>query len=188
MDRQFALSHPFPPVFDARSRVLVLGSFPSARSRAEGFYYGHPQNRFWRVLAAVFGRDAPEDVAEKRALLLSHGVALWDVAARCDIEGSADSSLRNAVANDFSAILPRVSRVYANGKTAKALYDRLVLPKAGREIVALPSTSAANAAWSLERLIEAWKIIGRQDDLCYTVPILNEQRIHNEERRKTHDR
>lgn len=150
--------HPFAPVWDERSRVLVLGTFPSVLSRETAFYYGHPRNRFWQVLAAVFGQSVPQTVAEKRALLALHGVALWDVLASCDIVGSADGSIRNAVPNEVGALLAAapIRRVCCNGKTAAALYRRWCEPQTGLPAVALPSTSPANAAWTLPRLIAAW--------------------------------
>ena len=152
--------HPIPPVYDEASRVLILGSFPSVRSREEGFFYGHPQNRFWRVLAAVRNAPVPATTKEKTEFLLREHIALWDVIASCEIEGSADSSIRNAVPNNLSRILQAapVAAVFTNGKTADRLYDRyfgkLPIPK-----TCLPSTSPANAACSLPRLIEAWRVI-----------------------------
>ena len=153
------LEHPFEPVFDNRSRVLILGSFPSVRSRAEGFYYGHPQNRFWRMLALVYGEEAPADIPSKKRLLLTHQLALWDAAAQCDIEGSLDSSIANAVPTDLSVILKAacITRVLCNGQTAGRLYQRLQQPLTGLPAQILPSTSPLNAAWSLERLAEAWR-------------------------------
>lgn len=152
-----AVSHPFEPVFDARSRVLVLGSFPSEASRAEGFFYGHPRNRFWRVMAAVFGEDVPTTTEEKRAFLLRSRVALWDVAASCEVVGSSDASIRRAVPTDLARIFSRspVARVFLNGQKAAALYKAFF---AAQEIPArcLPSTSPANAAWSFDRLVAAW--------------------------------
>ena len=152
------VAHDIPPVFDGRSRVLVLGSFPSVKSRGN-FFYHHPQNRFWKVLAAVFGEDAPETVEEKKALLLHHGVALWDVSAECDVTGSSDASIRNAVPNDLGPILEtaRIGRVFTNGTTAHALYREFLAARVPLPETTLPSTSPANAAWSLERLIEAWR-------------------------------
>lgn len=151
------VSHPFEPVFDARSRVLVLGSFPSEASRAEGFFYGHPRNRFWRVMAAVFGEDVPTTTEEKRAFLLRSRVALWDVAASCEVVGSSDASIRRAVPADLARIFSRspVTRVFLNGQKAAALYKAFF---AAQEIPAhcLPSTSPANAAWSFDRLVAAW--------------------------------
>ena len=153
--------HPIEPVFDCNSRILILGSFPSVKSREEMFFYGHPQNRFWRVLAAVCGRAVPRTVEEKRALLLEEGIALWDVIASCEITGSSDSSIRNAVPNDLSRIFDKadIRTVYVNGKTAEKYYRRYLQPVTGREAVCLPSTSPANAAWSLEKLEEAWRVI-----------------------------
>ena len=155
------LLHPIPPVYDRHSRVLILGSFPSVRSREEGFFYGHPQNRFWKVLAAVFSAPVPVSVPEKKAFLLSHGIALWDVIARCEITGSSDASVRNAEPTDLSVILRNASvrRVYCNGTLAYDLYRRYQLPVTGLEAVKLPSTSPANAAWTESRLREAWRVI-----------------------------
>ena len=153
--------HGFAPIFDARSRVLVLGSLPSVLSRENAFYYGNPQNRFWRVTAAVFGCPVPQTVEDKTQMLLDHGVALWDVIASCDVAGSADSSIRNVVPNDLSRILDtcRIGAIFANGKAAAGVYARFQQPLCGRPIVPLPSTSPANAAWSLPRLIDAWRVI-----------------------------
>ena len=153
--------HPIPPVFDADSTVLILGSFPSVKSRESGFFYGHVQNRFWRVTAAVFGCPVPATIPEKRAFLLQNHVALWDVIASCDIDGSSDASIRNAQPNDLAPLLAgsKITRIFTNGATADALYTRRQLPATGIPAVRLPSTSPANAAWPLERLIEAWRVI-----------------------------
>jgi hypoxanthine-DNA glycosylase len=153
--------HPIAPVYDENSRILILGSFPSAKSREEMFFYGHPQNRFWRVIAAVFGAETPQTAEEKRIFLLSHGVALWDVLASCEIEGSADSSIKKAVPNDLSRILSeaKIERIFVNGKTAEKYYNKYMKKTLGKEAVCLPSTSPANAAWSVEKLFEAWSVI-----------------------------
>ncbi|MCI6376745.1 MAG: DNA-deoxyinosine glycosylase [Clostridiales bacterium] len=153
--------HPFAPVWNAQSRVLVLGSFPSVRSREVGFYYGHPQNRFWRVLAALYQESLPLGVQERRAFALRHGVALWDALASCDIVGSSDQSIRNAVPNDIASLLnaSAIERVFLNGQRAYAAYRKHCGESCGLPAMALPSTSAANAAWSLERLVEAWRVI-----------------------------
>jgi hypoxanthine-DNA glycosylase len=155
------INHPFPPLYDENSRVLILGSFPSVKSREEMFFYGHPQNRFWRVISAVFECDVPKTVEEKREMLLSHGVALWDVLASCEIEGSADSTIKNAEANDLSPIFSaaKIEKVFVNGRTAEKYYNKYLKEKLGREAVCLPSTSPANAAWSQGRLAEAWMVI-----------------------------
>ena len=155
------MHHPIPPVFDENSRVLILGSFPSVKSREQGFFYGHPQNRFWRVTAAVFGDETPMTVPERRAFLLRHGVALWDVIAACEITGSADASIRNPEINNLRPILEAapIRAIFVNGQTAAKLYRRYAEPLTGRPAYLLPSTSPANAVWSLERLIEAWRAI-----------------------------
>ena len=151
--------HPFPPLYDENSRILILGSFPSVKSREQRFFYGHPQNRFWRVISAVFGAPCPGMITEKRAFMLSRGIALWDVVASCDIVGSSDASIRNVTANDLSVILENadIGRIFVNGKTAEKMYKKYTEKAVGRPAVCLPSTSPANAAWSLERLIEAWR-------------------------------
>ena len=153
--------HPIPPLYDENSRVLILGSFPSVKSREQSFFYGHPQNRFWRVIAAVLGEAVPSTIDEKRALILRHNIALWDVIASCEIEGSADSTIRGVTPNDLSPILntAAIERIYVNGRTAEKYYKKYTEPGLGRPAICLPSTSPANAAWSLERLIEAWKVI-----------------------------
>ena len=153
--------HPIPPVYDENSEILILGSFPSVKSRKEGFFYGHPQNRFWRVLSAVFDSPLPAATEEKRIFLLSHRIALWDVIASCEINGSADSTIRDVVPNDLSEILDSVPirKIFVNGKTAQYYYKRYGEPQSKRPAVCLPSTSAANAAWTLERLIQAWNKI-----------------------------
>lgn len=153
--------HPIPPVYDENSRVLILGSFPSVKSREEAFFYGHPQNRFWRVLAAIFARPLLETVEDKKAFLLENKIALWDVISQCDIEGSADSGIKNVIPNDIGCILEKgkIEKIFLNGKTALKYYNKYLKEKVSIEALCLPSTSPANAAWSLERLISAWKEI-----------------------------
>lgn len=155
------LSHPFPPVWDAQSRLLILGTFPSVQSRAQSFYYGHPQNRFWRVLAAVYRSPVPQSVAEKTTFLHLHHIALWDVLQSCSIRGSSDASIRHPVANDLSPLLLRapIDAIFTNGKKAAELYARYCMPATGRPAIALPSTSPANAAHSLEALVARWSIL-----------------------------
>lgn len=155
------IEHPIGPVYDGNSRILILGSFPSVKSREQMFFYGHPQNRFWKVVAAVFEQPVPETVAEKRAFLLASGIALWDVIASCEIEGSADSTIRSAVPNDIGKILDcaDIREIFVNGKTAEKYYNRYLLGTVGRRAVYLPSTSPANASWPLSRLVEAWSRI-----------------------------
>lgn len=153
--------HPIEPVYNHASRLLVLGSFPSVKSREQGFFYGHPQNRFWKVTSAVFACDEPKTIDEKRSFLLENGIALWDVIASCEIEGSSDSSIKNVVPNDLSRILPctQIKQIFVNGKTAQKYYNKYLREVLGRDAVCLPSTSPANAAWSLERLIREWGIL-----------------------------
>lgn len=205
------LTHEFGPLFDEHSRILILGSFPSVKSREQQFYYGHPQNRFWKIMAAVCAEadlaghsteadgicdnnrscskaaaftqetavsvpvserlkkgtiSVPKTISEKRGLLLEHGIALWDVIESCDIRGSSDASIRNVRVNDLAAILHRaqIRRIYINGGTAYRLYEKYmaVQPAAqGLEAVKLPSTSPANAAWSLDRLFGEWEKIAQ---------------------------
>ena len=153
--------HPFPPLYDAESELLILGSFPSVKSREQFFFYGHPQNRFWRVVATVYGDAVPATIEEKKAFLHRHCIALWDVIAECDIQGSSDSSIRNAVPTDLGRILAgsRVDRIYCNGSTSARMFEKYQRQTLGREAVVLPSTSPANAAFSLDRLVERWQVI-----------------------------
>ena len=153
--------HPIPPLFCAESRVLILGSFPSIASREAKFFYGHPQNRFWRVMAALTGRPVPQTVGDKTALILENGFALWDSVASCTVTGSSDSSIRDVVPNDLRIITEHapIERIFCNGNTSLKYYRRYNEPLLGRPAVVLPSTSPANAAWSLQRLAEAWRVI-----------------------------
>ena len=155
------LTHPFPPVCGEDARVLILGSFPSAASRAASFYYGHPRNRFWRVLEGVFAEPVPQDTEGRREFLLRRRIALWDSIASCTIEGSSDASIRDAVPNDIAGLLKgsRIEAVYCNGRASHACYEKYVYPQTGVHAAALPSTSPANAARSLDGLIEAWRVI-----------------------------
>ena len=155
------LNHSFPPVWNENSRILILGSFPSVKSREEGFYYGHPRNRFWKVISAVVGEKEQVTIDEKKEMLLRNRIAIWDVIASCEIKGSSDSSIKNVTANDFTEILAGsfINRVFANGKTAEKLYNRYAFPVTGVPITVLPSTSPANAAFSLEKLIKYYSTI-----------------------------
>ncbi len=153
--------HPIPPLFDGDSRVLILGSFPSVKSREAMFFYGHPQNRFWQVIAALIGAPQPRTVEEKKELILSHHFALWDCIGSCTIVGSSDSSIRDVAANDIRIITNNapIERIYCNGATSMKYFSRYIAPQSGFSARQLPSTSPANAAWSLDRLIEAWRVI-----------------------------
>lgn len=155
------MQHPFEPVYDAHSNVLILGTFPSVKSREYHFYYGHPQNRFWKVIAALTKSELPTTLEAKKALLLTHGIAIWDVIHSCDITGSSDSSIKNVVPMNFSTILAqsRITRIFANGATAAKLYQTYCEKSTGIPIIQLPSTSPANAAFSLEKLLETWSIL-----------------------------
>ena len=155
------ITHPFGPLYSEHSRVLILGSFPSVRSREQNFYYGHPQNRFWKVIAALYRREVPATVAEKKELILDCGLALWDSIASCEITGSSDASIREAKANDIRRILDAcpIEKICCNGKTSWQLYEKLIRPQTGRGAVCLPSTSPANARWTLGELTEAWAVI-----------------------------
>ena len=153
------VSHDFEPVFDENSKVLILGTFPSVKSRENQFYYGYPQNRFWKVIAGLTESEVPQTIEEKKKLLLEHGIAIWDVIESCDIIGSSDSSIKNVVPADIERVVAnsKIQNIYANGGTAKKLYEKYSQKKTGREIIGLPSTSPANAAYSLERLLECWQ-------------------------------
>ena len=155
------MQHPFEPVYDAHSNVLILGTFPSVKSREYHFYYGHPQNRFWKVIAALTKSELPTTLEAKKALLLTHGIAIWDVIHSCDITGSSDSSIKNVVPMSFSTILAQsqIKRIFANGATAVKLYQTYCEKSTGIPIIQLPSTSPANAAFSLEKLLETWSIL-----------------------------
>lgn len=152
------LTHTFEPVFNKGSKVLILGSFPSVKSRENHFYYGHPQNRFWKVLAHILETSVPQTVEEKRCFLLEHHIAVWDVIESCRIIGSSDTSIKDVAVNDFSRILKnsQVETIYVNGGKAYELYHKYAEQKTGIQAIKLPSTSPANAAWSLERLCEQW--------------------------------
>ena len=155
------LFHPFGPLFSPDSRVLILGSFPSVKSREQNFFYGHPQNRFWKVIAALFEQETPQTIPEKKELILSHGLALWDSIASCVITGSSDASIREVRASDLRIILDHapIERICCNGRKSFEMYEKYIRPEIGREAVCLPSTSPANAQWSLQKLITAWAVI-----------------------------
>ncbi|WP_367317054.1 uracil-DNA glycosylase family protein, partial [Senegalimassilia anaerobia] len=162
-------------MFNEHSRILVLGSFPSVLSRENAFYYGNPQNRFWRVMAACLGEPVPQNegglsdngrpltleksIAAKKQMLLEHGIALWDVIASCDIKGSSDASIKNVVPAQVERILEEahIGAVICNGGTAGRLYKRYLQWQVGLAAHVLPSTSPANAAWQLERLTARWQ-------------------------------
>ena len=155
------LTHTFEPVFNENSKILILGSFPSVKSRENHFYYGHPQNRFWKVLAGVLGKNIPQTIEEKKLFLLESHIAVWDVIESCTIIGSSDSSIKDVVVNDFSKVLEcsEIETIYVNGGKAYELYHKYAENKTRMKAVKLPSTSPANAAWNLEKLCVAWSVI-----------------------------
>lgn len=156
-----AIENPFEPVFDEHSKVLILGTMPSPKSRENGFYYGHPQNRFWRVMAEVLGDGTPQENEQKRAFLLKQGIALYDVLAACEITGASDASIAHPVANDLAGILgaAEIRAIFATGQKAGALYRKYCEQKTGRPIIVLPSPSPANCAMSIERLVREYRRI-----------------------------
>jgi len=155
------VKHPIPPVYDEHSRILILGSFPSVKSREGCFFYHHPQNRFWKILALILNQPVPSDIEEKRQFLIENHIAVWDVIASCTIEGSSDSSIKNVVPNDLSEILEHapISQIFCNGGTSYQYYKKYQEKITGKSALRLPSTSPANAAWSLERLKPEWSVI-----------------------------
>lgn len=166
MERR-TIVHPIDPVYDENSEILILGSFPSVKSREAGFFYGHPQNRFWKVIGIIVGEEAPCDIPGRRDFLLRHHIALWDVIGKCSIEGSSDMSIKDAQPNDLRQIIncSGLTRIFVNGRKAEEMYKRYQEKTTGINAVCLPSTSPANAAWNVERLVEAWKVIKTPADL-----------------------
>ena len=159
------IEHPLPPFYRKDSRVLILGSFPSVKTREMGFFYGHPQNRFWKVLALLYKEAVPMTIAERKDFLTRHHIALWDVIYSCEIIGSSDASIRNVTPTDLAPILSGapVRRIFVNGRTAEKMYRKYTETKIGRTALCLPSTSPANAAWSLEKLAGAWKAVPEEE-------------------------
>ena len=155
------LTHTFDPIYNSESKILILGSFPSVKSRENNFYYGHPQNRYWKVLANILEVEVPVTPEEKTKMLLDNNIAIWDVIHSCSIVGSSDTSIKDVVVNDFSEILKnsKVKTIYVNGGKAYELYHKYAEKNTGIKAIKLPSTSPANAAWKLERLCEAWSQI-----------------------------
>ena len=153
--------HPFPPLYDEQSTTLILGSFPSIKSREAMFFYGHPQNRFWRVLASLFEQNLPMTITEKKEMVLRHHLALWDSIHSCTVTGSSDNSIKDVVPNDISQIIreSKVNRIFCNGTLSHKMYMKYIFASTGIEAIKLPSTSPANAAYSLEKLLAAWRSI-----------------------------
>ena len=159
--REESIVHPIPPLYDENCKILILGSFPSVKSREAMFFYGHPQNRFWKLMAALFEEAYPQTIEEKKSLVLKHHIAMWDTIRSCTITGSSNSSIKDVVPNDLSVILDnsRVERIFCNGATSYRLYLKYIYPTTGVKAVKLPSTSPANAAFNLERLLTEWSMI-----------------------------
>lgn len=155
------VTHTFAPVFDSSSRVLLLGTMPSPKSREEGFYYGHLRNRFWKVMGEVLGEDMPLTIEEKKKMLLAHKVAVWDVLKSCEIRGADDGSIKNPAANDMSIVLDAapIQAVFATGQKAAALYRKYCEPYTGVQIRQLPSTSPANCGMKYETILEFYREI-----------------------------
>ncbi len=153
--------HNIPPVYDEDSRVLILGSFPSPMSREARFFYGHPQNRFWKVMARLYDRPDFTGIEEKKRFITEKHIAMWDSIYECDIRGASDASIKNAVPTDLEKIIRcgNIVQIFTNGKVSGRVFDKYQAKKLGRTSITLPSTSPANAAWSLERLLEEWKIV-----------------------------
>lgn len=155
------ITHPFPPLYDEKSETLILGSFPSVKSRENMFFYGHMQNRFWKVISKIYDEKLPDTIGEKKALILNHRLALWDSIRSCTIVGSSDSSVRDVVPNDISEIISnsKIDRIFCNGALSYKMYMKYIFPTTEIKALKLPSTSPANAAYSLERLIGEWPVI-----------------------------
>lgn len=153
--------HNIPPVYNQESQILILGSFPSVKSREAQFFYHHPQNRFWKVLASLYHNKPLETIDEKKAFLLQHHIALWDVIASCDIKGSSDNSIENIQINDIQKLIQQtqIQKIYTNGKKAHDIYQKYCLPITQIEDICLPSTSPANATYQMDKLLKYWKII-----------------------------
>lgn len=153
--------HPIPPIYNKDSKILILGSFPSVKSREGEFFYHHPQNRFWKVISTIFEEPHPSTIEEKRELLINHHIAVWDVIQSCEITGSADSSIKDVIPNDLTRILDtaEIRMIFTNGNASTKLYKKYILPITGIESRGLPSTSPANAGCSVEKLIEAWSYL-----------------------------
>lgn len=176
--KRTSVKHPIPPFYDERSEVLVLGSFPSPASREQGFFYGHPQNRMWKVLARIFGEPVPATMARRADFLTRHHIAMWDVLALCTIEGASDASITGEVPNDIRPILETapIKAILCAGSTAARLYTKHIEPTASCACVPMPSTSPANAAWKLDALVEAWSVL-REHVTEEPAPVLDVVRV-----------
>ena len=162
------VEHTFEPVYDRNSKILILGTLPSVKSRENNFYYGHPQNRFWKMIAAITGSEIPMTVDDKKKMLLENNIAIWDVIKSCHISGSSDSSIKDVTVNDIHGLLEKsnITTIIANGTKAYELYMKYAFDSTKKEIIKLPSTSPANAACNFEKLVEIW---GTTLDICLNI-------------------
>ncbi|MBS6642285.1 MAG: DNA-deoxyinosine glycosylase [Clostridiaceae bacterium] len=153
--------HQFAPIYDTESKILILGTIPSPKSREQGFYYGHPRNRFWKVLSDILNEPMPATIEDKITMVKKHHIALWDVLASCEIQGADDASIKNPVPNDMDIILKRarIQRIYTTGSKATALYKKYCYPETGIPSVMLPSTSPANCRMQYEQLKQEYSRI-----------------------------
>ena len=153
------INHPIDPFYNKNSKILILGSFPSVKSREQMFFYGHPQNRFWKVISKIFNEELPTTISEKKKLLDKNNIAIWDVIFSCEIMGSSDTSIKNVIPNDISIILKNsnIEKIFVNGKAAEKFYNLYLKEILKRDAICLPSTSPANAKWSIDKLILEWK-------------------------------
>lgn len=153
------INHPFKPIYSKYSKILILGSFPSVKSRQQNFYYAHPQNRFWKLIAKIYKANIPNNIEEKKKLILNNNLAIWDVIKSCEIEGSADSSIQNIEVSDINELINKtdITKVVFNGNKAAESYFKYNKRIENIEYVTLPSTSPANAQYSFERLYNIWK-------------------------------
>lgn len=155
------ICHPLPPVYDSSSKVLILGTMPSPKSREVGFYYSHPQNRFWKVLAQVFSVEIGQDISSRTEFILQNHLALWDVLAECEIDGAQDSTIKNAKPNNLEPILAQssIQAIFTTGRTAFSLYQKYLYPQIGKPALLLPSSSPANCRIKMEDMVKAYSAI-----------------------------
>lgn len=160
MQQRETHEHTLEPIYNKNSRILILGSFPSVKSREIGFYYGHKFNRFWSIMESLFSIQLTT-IDEKKSFLDKNNIALWDVISSCSIIGSSDADIEDVVPNDIEKILSiaDIKAIFTNGKKAYELYNKHILPQVNREAIPLPSTSPTNATWNMERLINAWSVV-----------------------------
>lgn len=153
------IEHPFLPICDKNSKILILGSFPSVKSRENSFYYGHPQNRFWKIIAKIFEQDVVVTIEQKKELLLRNNIAIWDILKSCEIEGSADLSIKEPVVNDIKKVIENsnINKICFNGNTAYNLYKKYAKQELNIAVHVLPSTSPANASYSFDKLYNIWE-------------------------------